>query len=84
MLKLNELSNPDSCLSRALPYERVFVLLARDVAAPATITFWCERRVAAGKNTWQDPQIVEAMECARLMEEERDEIRKAERTHTNG
>lgn len=68
MLKRDELADPKSCLSRALPDERVFVLLARDKAAPAAIRAWVELRVALGKNQRDDGQIVEALDCAAKME----------------
>lgn len=50
-----------------------FVLLGRDVAAPDTIRYWIEKRVLAGKNKYTDPQIIEALECANAMEEDRKE-----------
>jgi len=71
MLKQDELTNPNSCLQKARLDERLFVLLARDVTAPATIRFWCQERTRLGKNTIDDPQIQEALDCARLMELER-------------
>jgi hypothetical protein len=70
MIKHEELTNPQSCMSRAKDDEMTFVLLARDVAAPDTIRDWCQRRVLAGKNAWTDPQIVEALECAYEMEQQ--------------
>lgn len=69
MEKYKELDNPSSCLSRALPSERIFVLLERDIAAPETIRFWCRQRIVLGKNTADDPQMHEAIACARAMEE---------------
>lgn len=71
MKKRDELSNPASCLNHATDDERLFVLLARDVASPATIRFWCAERVRLGKNGWGDDQIVEALNCAASMEIER-------------
>lgn len=68
MKKCDELTNPASCMSRAADDEMTFVLLARDVSAPATIRYWATHRVYMGKNTWEDPQIQEAMECANAME----------------
>lgn len=68
MRKVDELSNPQSCMTRADDYEMTFVLLARDVAAPETIRDWCSKRIAHGKNTWTDPQIREALSCANEME----------------
>lgn len=67
MRKQEELTNPNSCMSRAKPDEMTFVLLARDLCAPAVIAFWCQERVRLGKNEWSDPQITEALECARAM-----------------
>lgn len=71
MLKQDEISNPDSCLNRAAPRERLFILRGHDVAAPATIREWASLRVEMGKNHPHDSQIVEAHECALLMETER-------------
>lgn len=71
MIKKNELEDPSSCLNKANLGERVFVLLARDEAAPAAIRFWAEERIRLNKNTEFDPQIVEALECALKMEQER-------------
>ena len=71
MLKTDEFSNPTSCLNKARPNERLFVLLSRDATAPDVIRYWVRKRIWMGKNKAEDPQIVEALECARLMEEER-------------
>lgn len=73
MKKRDELSDPASCLNRAKDDEMVFVLLARDVAAPAAIVAWIDERVRLGKNTYTDPQILEAIECARMMRDARKE-----------
>ena len=74
VLKTEELSNPQSCLNKARANERLFVLLARDPAAPDVIRYWVRKRIALGKNKMSDPQIVEALECAKKMEEERQHI----------
>ena len=71
MQKLKELCDPNSCLSKAMDSERLFVLLARDEAAPVAIRAWIKERVRLGKNRTSDAQIAEAEECARLMEIER-------------
>lgn len=71
MLKHEELRNPNSCLSRAKPDEMVFVLLARDAAAPDTIRQWVYERIRTGKNKETDPQIQEALACAKTMERQR-------------
>lgn len=70
MLKHAEASDPFSCWNKARDDERVFVLLARDVAAPGTIRKWVTERIALGKNQPGDPQIQEALACAALMEAE--------------
>jgi len=64
MIKREELSNPQSCMSRAKEDEMTFVLLGRDAAAPAAIRAWIKERVRLGKNREGDAQIVEARECA--------------------
>lgn len=46
----------------------VFVLLARDVAAPLAIRAWIAARIKAGKNYPGDPQLIEAERCASFME----------------
>jgi hypothetical protein len=71
MLKRLELADPNSCMSRALTDEMTFVLLARDIAAPDTIRYWVRQRIANGKNSIDDPQITEALECALEMERQR-------------
>lgn len=69
MVKTEELNNPQSCLNRAAPDEMLFVLLSRDIAAPATIRTWVSLRIGFGKNKPDDPQIKDALECAKRMEE---------------
>lgn len=70
MIKSEEISNPNSCLNKAHPGERLFVLLARDPAAPIAIRAWIEARIVLKKNQYNDPQILEALNCAGLMESE--------------
>ena len=70
MIKLEELTDPNSCMNRAEPNEMTFVLLARDVCAPSTIRFWCSMRIASGKNVAGDTQILEALRCADYMEQQ--------------
>lgn len=77
MLKKDEMLNPASCLNRANPDEMLFVLLARDAAAPATIRFWINERVRLRKNQHDDTQITEAIECAIRMEMYRGAIKAA-------
>lgn len=71
MRKREELSNPDSCMSRARDDELTFVLLGRDGAAPAAIRAWVNERINRGKNAWDDPQIQNALAMANQMEKER-------------
>lgn len=63
------------CMARAGAAEMTFVLLSRDACAPAAIRFWAAERCRTGRNSENDPQIVEAMECASTMERERDKHR---------
>lgn len=64
MKKLKEASDPKSCWNRADEEEIVFVLLARDPAAPAAILAWINERVRIGKNYAGDAQILEATRAA--------------------
>ena len=68
MIKREELTNPNSCMSRARDDEMTFVLLGRDIAAPVAIRAWVAERIRLGKNQQNDPQIVEAITCASEME----------------
>lgn len=79
MIKRDEIENTESCLNKARADERLFVLLARDPAAPVAIRAWVAERVRLGKNTPIDGQIVEALDCASRMEAERAEIEAARR-----
>lgn len=79
MIKKDEIEHPESCLSKARDDERLFVLLARDPAAPVAIRAWITERLRLGKNTASDEQIREAFECATLMELERAEVDAARR-----
>lgn len=56
------------CYENAGPDEPLFVLLARDETAPATIRHWVSRRLVGENNLVDDPQIVEALQCADSME----------------
>lgn len=71
MIKSEELTNPNSCMSKARDDEMTFVLLGRDPAAPKAIREWAARRVFLGKNNYTDPQIKEALDCANEMERQR-------------
>lgn len=70
MRKRDELTDPNSCMSRAQDNEWTFVLLGRDVAAPETIRFWCYERIKLGRNKADDSQITEALAAADAIEAE--------------
>lgn len=67
----------DQCYNSALDGERMFVLLARDACAPAVILYWVQLRIQSGKNQLSDPEIIEAIECATLMQTQRRYVRSA-------
>ena len=80
MRKDLELHEPDSCWNRAGSREILFIVLARDPAAQATIQAWCEERIRQGKNIAEDAQILEALDCScRMAEQRRAMARTAER-----
>jgi hypothetical protein len=68
MRKRDEVEYSESCLNRAVDDEYIFVLLARDPAAPVALRAWVAERIRLGKNVPEDAQIVEALDCARRME----------------
>jgi hypothetical protein len=45
MIKRDEIDDSASCLNTARDNERLFVLLARDVAAPVAIRAWAAERI---------------------------------------
>lgn len=59
-----------NCYKAALPDEPMFVMLARDPAAPATLRYWAEQRRLLGKVATEDDQerIAEAIGLAYRME----------------
>jgi hypothetical protein len=67
MIKRSEIADPRSCLNRAKDDEILFVLLARDPAAPVAIRAWVAERLRLGKNRADDGQIREALACAEAM-----------------
>lgn len=77
MVKKEELTNPNSCMSRAANDEMTFVLLGRDEAAPDAIIAWAAKRVSLGKNRLDDAQIQEALQCAEKMRFDQANTRKA-------
>lgn len=75
MRRNDELTNPESCLNKAEPLEMVFVLLARDKAAPAAIEAWINKRLELGLNKPGDKQISDARSCIEVFENEGELIR---------
>lgn len=76
MIKSDEIQDPKSCFNRAKSDELVFVLLARDPAAPRAIRAWVTERLYQGINKPDDDQINEALATAEAMEIQRAELRK--------
>jgi len=74
MIKQDAIASSKSCLNTAYDQEHLFILLARDPAAPAAIRAWITERLRLGRNKPGDEQIREAYECATLMELQRGEI----------
>lgn len=84
MIKRDEIANPQSCFNKASDDERLFVLLARDPAAPVALRAWIAERLRLGMNAPDDAQICEARECADRMEVERAKIAEARRQQAQG
>jgi hypothetical protein len=68
MFKRDELTLAESCFNKARMHEPIFVLLGRDEAAAIAIRAWVQARLHFNKNKEGDPQIVEALACAKRME----------------
>jgi hypothetical protein len=64
MKKLDELSDPNSCLNKARDDEQLFVLIGRDPAMSQTLRYWAHKRIQLGKNKQDDQQIQEALALA--------------------
>lgn len=71
MLKTYEVQSENSCLNKARADEMLFVLLARDEAAPVAIRAWIAERIRLGKNQPEDAKLREAEAAAKVMEEQR-------------
>lgn len=71
MRKADELEYIGSCLNKARPDEIIFVLMARDAAAPAAVRAWAMERIKLGLNKSQDAKILEALKSATEMEEQK-------------
>jgi hypothetical protein len=68
VIKIQELLDPSSCMSRALDDEMTFVLLGRDRAAPAAIRAWIAERIRLGLNQPDDTQITGAVAVAKFID----------------
>jgi hypothetical protein len=68
VVKRDELNDPRSCLNKAGETEWLFVLLARDPAAPSAIRAWVAERLRLGANDAGDEQLAEALQVADRME----------------
>lgn len=71
MTKADEVADPESCLNKAADGEMLFVVLARDPAAAATVRFWVRERVRLGVNSPGDLKLLNALGCADVMENQR-------------
>jgi hypothetical protein len=60
--KIDELTDPESCLSKAKDDELIFVLLARDPCAASAVEHWIRERVRRGINKLSDAKIVSAIQ----------------------
>ncbi len=76
MIKGLELTDQRSCLWKANWDEMLFVLLARDPAAPVAIRAWIAERIRIGKNQAGDALMVEAEACAVAMQAQAPAIQK--------
>lgn len=72
--KAEELSNPNSCLSKAADDEPIFVLRAKDPLAADLVREWA--MLAARHGEHEDAKCVEALAHARHMEQWRHERRR--------
>lgn len=70
MKRIDEVSDFNSCLNKASDHEMLFVLRAHDIVAPEIVRAWINARIAAGKNRMEDPQIQEALNIAKVMEDQ--------------
>lgn len=71
MKKRDEMEQPTSCLNHSRPDEPLFVLCARDPAAPPTVREWARRYVKAkgGKRRLTDKQRAKVQHAFALADE---------------
>lgn len=67
MRKIDEVSQPLSCLNKAVDDEPLFVLCGRDRCAPAAVEAWANNAEATGFH--EAEKIAEAREAAGVMRE---------------
>jgi hypothetical protein len=70
----------DPCLQKAFEDERLFVLMARDVTAPAVIAYW----IKLNKEIQPHAKLVEAEECMKEMIEKGKDFRERKKNKSNG
>jgi hypothetical protein len=68
VIKRDERSSAQSCWNKADEDEMLFVLMARDPAAPFAIRAWIAERLRIGRNRPDDQKIKNAQACLRTME----------------
>lgn len=71
MRKRDELTDPNSCMSKARDDEWTFVLLGRDPAATLAVEHWIKMRIELGCNKSDDPKILEARQWIKNAWDER-------------
>lgn len=72
MLKVEELTQPNSCLRKAEDDEPIFVILGRDPAATFAIREWIRIRIQLGKNQGHDAQIQDAHDFTSIIADYQD------------
>ena len=72
MTNAEEIASLESCWNKANDGEFLFVLRAKDPAAPGAILHWIEERVRLGLNRLNDDKIKEAFRAAMAMEDQAD------------
>lgn len=77
MTKQENIYRQDSCWNKARDDEPIFIILGRDRASLVAIDAWCNERIKLGLNHRDDPQTIEAMQCAIAMMHYRERIKPA-------
>lgn len=72
MKKMDEIATTNSCLNKAHNDEMIFVLRAKDPAAPIAIRAWIAERMRLGMDDFSGEKLNNAHQCAITMEEQRE------------